>query len=358
MGERRRIVFRRLSALMAGVLLLAAAPAPFAQGGNQTTSAVDKGEITKCYFLMGPFGFAPTDFGFIPEARAFGGGPWWVPLSDCEIELKGHKNVCQAFVIIKYSGQRPLDVALYYGKVICRRFVFQYDAKHRLIRRIDTEYEPRNKGEWVGKWIKRMAGKTPKVTCTREMSYTWSADGRSVSVDIVKNEETATWAGLPEWPSIFYGKHGTTVQKWTLNDAGRVVAVRDRGGDIIYAATYDSGGRIISRLDDNGKYSFTYDPAGRIARTDVRRSIGDRLVFANVYPGSAAPKMPKAIPNRLFTFKVMRNDFGRARNVEIEGREPPGSISMTFVRNAQGRVTKLLIKARHMRQADVRVFCE
>jgi len=117
MSEDRRIMFRQISALVAGGLLLAAASVCAAQGGNRTTSAADKGQVTKFYFLMGPFGFAPTEFGFIPEARAFGGGPWWVPLSDCEIEPENHRNVCEAFVIVKpgpcgkptcaCSGHRP-----------------------------------------------------------------------------------------------------------------------------------------------------------------------------------------------------------------------------------------------------------
>ena len=250
-----------------------------------------KGEPdTRYYFLTGQFSFEATDFGTVPAAEACGGGPWWLPLEECEIKPEGLRRWPSAYVTTKYAQGRLAEVGLWYGGVVCRRYAFGYDISGRLASRRDTVYEPRPEGEDVDEWATRMRGRTRNVTSVREVAYTWSEDARRVTVKMLTWRGATAWVGLPEWPTMHYAKPGEVLETWELDDNGRIVAVLS-GGAKRYSATYDKAGNLVRSSRGGHETVNYYDDRGRIVKAVVRNQrIGDKMVVLHEYPDARAPK--------------------------------------------------------------------
>jgi len=296
---------------------------------------------TRYYLLMAVFRFWGTDFGTAPEVKAYGGGPWWVPLEECEVRAEGLKGWPAAYVTVRRENGRPAEMGLWYGGVICRRFAFRYDASGRLESRKDTQYEPRREGEDVRDWVKRMNGLTPDVVCVREVGYTWSPDGRTLTVQLLAAHGEQGWAGLPEWPAIGYGRPGETLEKWQVDAEGRILAVW-RSGSLVYSAAYDAVGRLTHTTRGSETLSNQYDAQGRLVLTKVRTPIGTARVFAHEYPGSPARTPLPTDPGRGHCYVVGYEKSGRVATVEVtETSDMMGRFTVEFKRDEQGRLRRL-----------------
>ena len=342
--DRRRFHNRRGPAVLA-LLLLAAVTAPGCILWNKRPGPVIEGQPdTKYYFLMGPFAFAATEYGNIPQARAYGGGPWWMPLEQCEIKPEGLKGWPEEYVTVKYVQGRRGEVGLWYHGIPGRRYEFRYDRAGRLTGRVETEYEPRRKGESVDDWVARMKGKTPAVTRVSEIAYVWSPDGRKVSVKMVGSRGEEVESGFPDWPDVHYGEGGELLETWEVDDSGHVVTVFNHAwaeGGTIYSATYDKAGRLL-RIDAKDEVENSYDARGRIVKTVVERGIGDRMVFAHAYPGSPAPELPKETGFLVRgTFLVTHDKSGHITRVKVRrGEDAMDKFTIKLTRDAQGRVRR------------------
>jgi len=304
---------------------------------KEATQTADEAP-TKYYFLMGPFRFTPTDLGATPQVESYGGGPWWLPLEQCEIKAEGLKRWTEGYVTLRYAEGRLQEVGLWYGGVVCRGFAFRYDDAGRLAARVDTEYEPRRQGEDVRDWVERMRGKKPEATCVREIAYVWSADALTVQVKMVSRSEKPTWAGLPEWPTIFYGEPGMVLERWRLDKDGRLLRVL-RDDVAIYSATYGGAGRLIAEEREDDRLEHVYDRQGRVVKTTVKRGIGDTMVFVHAYPDAPAPDLPKVDPEDDETFMVYHDQSGNITKVEVAGEVSPiGDFTVQLQRDDQGRV--------------------
>lgn len=331
-----------LGALLACLALVAAGCAFTCPTRGPTIQAAPD---TEYYFLMGPFGFQATDFGLAPEVQAYGGGPWWMPLEECRIKAEGLKGWPEAYVTARREGGRLAEVGLWYGGVICRRFDFRYDTSGRLAARVDTQYEARRKGEFVNDWVKRMAGTTPKVTCVREVGYSWSADGRMATVKILGVSESPDWGGLSEWPSIRYGTPGQIMETWQLDADGHIVGVF-YDGDVAYSATYDDAGRLLRATGNDGDIDNQYDAQGRLVETTVKTSSGYSTVFAHGYPDARPPKLPATGDAYEPHTYVLTHD-GSGHIVRVKADEKSGDVlgryTVHLKRDGEGRVRRLKI---------------
>jgi YD repeat-containing protein len=308
--------------------------------GREAPGQTGEEAPTKYYLLSGPFRFTPTNFGTTGEVQSYGGGPWWLPLAECEITAEGAKLY---YVTEVHEGGRLKEVGLWFGGIVCRRFAFRYDADGRLAGRVDTQYEPRREGEDVLKWVARMKGKTPAVACTRELAYGWSADGRTVEVKLVRSEGEEPWVGLPEWPSIGYGQPGDVLETWTLDANGHVTEALQVAYDMsVYSATYDTSGLLLTDDREGTKTQHTYDAKGRLVKTTVQRRIRDTMVFVHGYPDAPPPALSGKEQRSDQRFVVSHAASGHITEVKAAGEVSSlGSFTVKIQRDDQGRIKSM-----------------
>ncbi len=314
-----------------------AAP-PLLSGGEDAAGA-DEQTVTRYYFLWGPFAFAPTDFGTVPEVQSYGGGPWWLPLDQCETSAKVAKLPHRAYVTQTHRKGRLDEIGLWYEGVMFRRFAFRYDEEGRPVARIDTEYEARREDEGPDEWAKRLRGRIPKVVRITELAYEWSPDGRTLTVRIASSRSAGPLGLRIHEVEIFYGR--PDLQTWKLDSSGHVVEVQ-AGGDVRYAATYDEAGRVLTQHGPGQQRArHAYDSQGRILRSEVKRSWGSGMVFVHGYPDAPAPDLPDMEgPGLGETFVVTHDESGYVTSVVLgEGASfTDKPYRVRFVRDRQGRV--------------------
>ncbi len=328
-----------VSVLLA-VVLVGCAAAPPESAERQWEPHMGEKVVTKHYFLWGPFAFGPTDFGTVPKVQSHGGGPWWLPLDQCETSAKVAQVPHRAYVTQTWRKGRLEEIGLWYEGVMFRRFAFRYDAEGRPVARVDTEYEARREDEGPDEWAKRLRGRIPEVARITELAYERSPGGRTVTARTASSRSAGSLGLRIHDVEIFYG--WPDVQTWSLDDDGHVVDVHS-GGDLRYAATYDGAGRLLTEHHQgHERTQHTYDTKGRVVTTQVNRVSGSRMVFVHGYPDAPAPALPEAKgPGWDETYVVTHDESGHVTSVVLgEGASfPDKPYRVRFVRDREGRVT-------------------
>lgn len=298
---------------------------------------------TRYFILLGPTRFQASHLAWEPEVTHHGGGPWWMPLSQCEVKAEGLKVWTGAYVTVATEGGRCAEIGLWYRGVICQRYVFHYDPAGRLESRVDTDYQWRRPNELVEDWVKRSAGADPAESLVREIGYTWSADGRTVDVTLRASRGKSGDGPPTSLPSLNYGwgEVGRKLETWRLDERGHIVAVRREDVQAeVYSATYDNAGRLLRYTQGSEKAENAFGPDGRILETQVQTSGGTRMVVAHAYPDAPSAKEPETDdPGLCQTYWVIHDRRGDVVKMKAcEAADSFGHITCTFSRDRQGRL--------------------